>query len=58
MVTCCELYEYKNEEYIALGLKDGSVVIKLSENILNNLIVDHIKPGQDNNVEEEKEISL
>jgi hypothetical protein len=58
VVTCCELYEYKNEEYIALGLKDGSVVIKLSENILNNLIVDHIKPGQDNNVEEEKEISL
>ena len=45
VVTCCELYDYKNEEYIALGLKDGSVVIKLSENLLNNLIVDHIKPG-------------
>ena len=56
-MTCCELYDYKNEEYIALGLKDGSVVIKLSENILNNLIVDHIKPGQDK-VEEEKDTSL
>ena len=57
MVTCCELYDYKNEEYIALGLKDGSVLIKLSENILNNSIVDHIKPGQDK-TEKEKETSL
>ena len=36
VVTKCEIFEHKNEEYIALGLRDGSVIVKLSGSILGS----------------------
>jgi hypothetical protein len=54
IVTRCEIFEHKNEEYIALGLKDGSVVVKLSGTILSQTNVAHIKPTEEKTEEEEK----
>lgn len=54
IVTRCEIFEHKNEEYIALGCRDGSVVVKLSGTILSQTNVAHIKPTEDQNEEEEK----
>ena len=42
IISRLEIFEYKNEEYIAIGLKDGSVIIKLSGTILSATNVAHI----------------
>ena len=42
----CEIFEHKNEEYIALGLKDGSVIVKLSGTILSQTNIVHINPNE------------
>lgn len=55
VVTRCEIFEHKNEEYIALGLKDGSVIVKMSGTILSQTNVAHIKPTEEQNEEEEKD---
>ena len=48
VISRLEIFEHKNEEYIAMGLKDGSVIVKLSGTILSQANVAHIKPTDQN----------
>ena len=47
-ISRIELFEHKNEEFFALGLRDGSVVIKPSGSILSDSVMHHIVPPSDN----------
>ena len=55
-ITRIELFEHKNEEYFALGLRDGSVRVKLSGSVMNKNIVAHIDPSEMEDLEEVKEV--
>ena len=46
-VSRIEIFEHKNEEYFALGMRDGSVIIKLTGSVLNKSIIKHIRPPID-----------
>ena len=39
-----ELFEHKQDEYFALGLRDGSVIIKPSGAILSHNVFAHVQP--------------
>lgn len=41
-ISRIQIFEHKNEEYFALGMRDGSVVIKPTGSILSNTIYDYL----------------
>ena len=57
VISRMEIFEHKNEEYIALGLKDGSVIVKLSGTILSQTNFAHIKPNEPDQTDEEEKSS-
>lgn len=55
-VSTIELFEHKNEEYFALGMRDGTAVIKPTGSVLSPNILCHIIPPTDSD-EEAKELA-
>ena len=45
-VSCLELFEFKNEEYFAIGLFDGRVLIKQSDQVLSKFSFATINPHE------------
>lgn len=46
-ISRIEIFEYRDEEFFALGLRDGTVVVKPSGAILTNSVAHHIVPPED-----------
>jgi hypothetical protein len=41
------VYEHKHEEYFALGMRDGSLVLKQTGSVLNASVFAHVVPPRD-----------
>jgi hypothetical protein len=46
-ISLVQIFEYRNEEYFALGMRDGSLVIKPTGSILNSKTFAHVEPPRE-----------
>ena len=56
-IALCQIFEFRNEEYFALGMRDGTLVVKPSGTILNGKTYAHIVPQRDAGEDERDKVT-